>query len=862
MHTELMTQQIREAFDAARARVVDMQRAGAAPDDVMAAHAGDVDEIVVGAFEAALTTAEREASGIALVALGGYGRLELSPGSDLDLLLLYRGWSSADVTALNRDVMYPLWDSGRELGDRIREPRDVVRNFDKVDEVCALLDARLLMGDRGLFADLQGMVSRQVERTRSSFIADLAAASADRHLRYGHAGHLLEPNIRDSAGGMRDIHTIGWAAKVLPGDEAIDGLVAEGHLSAIDADLISTARSFLLRLRIDLHLLTNRHQDQLYLAEQDEIAERLGYHAQEGRPRADRLMQELFEHARQVHAVTESFWDRLTHPGRRRRWRPTRTQNVGDGCVIQEGRLEVVAVTRPQDDVAGWLKVFRRAIRRNAHVGRATLNRLHEELADGPVSWSPEARAAFVDILQSGVGGVLALEAMDLSGLLGSLIPQWQTIRAFPQRDLYHRYTVDRHLFAAVAELAGSRSLDERDVHDAWSFVGDAEALFVAALLHDIGKGRAGDHSEVGAQLAAEIASRMGFAPAETEEVVFLVRDHLVLAETAMRRDLNDPGTVAETAARVGDERRLAMLYLLTRADSLATGPEAWSSFRSSLVRELYARTREHLRGAPVTQAAPASERVTELAAELGLPREEAARLVGPMPDSWMPVFDATAAARQLELVRTHPGPGEVRTAVHHTEEADEFIVVALDRPGLFATVAGVLALRGLDVHDCEIYTRSDGVAVEVFRVMGTHGAVPEERWSKLGSDITAALDGTLDVDAELSKKSAVTRRRRELKRHDAPAHVVVDNDVSATQTVVEVHTQDRVGLLRLITKALTDAGCDLSVAKVATYGVQVVDVFYVRDLSGRKISDPDQVEAIRSHLHEALATRDGSVSA
>lgn len=852
-----MTEEIREAFEAARAKVADLQASGTPPLDVMAAHADDVDAIVTRVFRAALDATGRDPSGIALVALGGYGRRELSPGSDLDLLLLYQGWPASEVTALNRDVMYPLWDSGRELGDRIREPRDVIRNFERIDEVCALLDARLLHGDQALFGDLVGMVSQQLDRSKASVIRELVSATTERHRRYGHAGHLLEPNIRDSAGGLRDIHTLSWAARMLAAPDGVGGLVEGGHLSSIDADLTEAARGFLLRVRLELHLLTGRHQDQLYLGEQDEIARRLGYEAFEGRPRADRLMQELFEHARQTHSLVDSFWDRLTHPGRRRRWRPTRTENVGDGCVIQEGRLEVVAVTRPQDDVAGWINVFRRAVRHSARVGRGTLNRLHEELALGPVTWTAEARASFIEILAAGVPGILALEAMDLGGLLVALIPQWRAIRAYPQRDLYHRYSVDRHLFAAAAELGSSRSSDDRDVHDAWSRVDDPSPLVIASLLHDIGKGRGGDHSIVGAELAESIATDMGFADAQVGDIVFLVRFHLLLAETALRRDLNDPRTIAEVAEIVGDERRAAMLFLLTRADSLATGPEAWSSFRSSLVRELYFRTREHLSGRPVGDRASASDRLGELASAMSIEREEVSRIVGPMPDQWMVVFDEDAAVRQLSLLREPLGEGEVRTSVHHAEEADEFIVVTRDRRGLFATVAGVLSLRGVDVHDAEIFTRADGVAIEIFRVIGTHGQLPDERWNALGGDIASALAGTLDLDAALSKKAQQTRRRRELKRRGAEVSVVADNAASATHTVIEVHTHDRFGLLRLITKTLADVGCDLYLAKVATYGVQVVDVFYVRDAEGRKIEDPEEIDGIVRRLEGVLAVEE-----
>lgn len=863
MHTGLVSTDIRSAFDRARARVQELQDSGVPAPKIMELHTGDVDLIVINVFEGALARMGRETNGVALIALGGYGRAELAPNSDLDLLLLHRGWDTTDVTALNRQVMYPLWNSRRELGDRVREPRDVVRNLAQVDEVCAHLDARLLTGDRGLFADMQSAVWRRLERTRNSVFVDLVKASRERHARYGHLGHLLEPNIRDSAGGLRDIHTLGWASRLLPGAGSdVDALVDAGYLSRIDADLVLAARAFLLRLRIQLHLDTGRHQDQLYLAEQDEIARRLHYDPVEGRPPADRLMQELYVHAREMETITSSFWDRLTHLKRRRRFfgltPGAESVNLGDGCVLKDGRLEVVATTNVGQDAAGWLRVFRRSVLRDVEIGRHSINRLHEEIgaAASPLRWSTEAREVFLEILQSGTKGARALEAMESAGLLSALIPQWQVIRAFPQRDLYHRYTVDRHLIATVEELGESRALDDHDLGDAWSRVPDPDSLFTAALFHDIGKGRGGDHSVLGAELVRESAERMGLTADQVTDAEFLVREHLALAETATRRDLNEPRTIEEMAARVGDARRLSMLYLLTRADSLATGPEAWSSFRSSLVRELYVRTREFLAGAPLP-VAESSGRLSELAAAIGLDRDELAKLVGPMPEAWMAGMDPETARRQLELLRAPLEQDEVRTAVHSTDEADELILVAHDRPGLFSTVAGVLALRGFDVHDAEIYTRSDGTAVEVFRVVGKHGAVSDERWARVRDDVSAALLGVLDLDGELAKKAAQQRRRAPGRRRDARSRVVVDNEASSTNTVVEVHTEDRVGLLRVITKALADAGCDLSLAKAATYGVQVVDVFYVRDLAGHKITNPEQIRRIEERLSVALQAGD-----
>lgn len=847
-----MTAEIREAFERARADVEALQRSGEPADQIVRAHTADVDSIVVGVFEQALGGAELPSSGIALVALGGYGRRELAPASDLDFLLLYRGWSSAQITALNRQVMYPLWDSQREIAGRVREPRDVLRSLDRIDEICALLDTRLLAGDPGLLADVEQSVRRKLDRSRASFFKDLVRASTERHARYGHAGHLLEPNIRDSAGGLRDVHTLFWASKLLPGAEGLLGLAAAGHLSELDAGLVAAAHSFLLRLRIELHLITGRHQDQLYLAEQDDLARRLGYSEDGGAGPADRVMRDLYAHARDAEAVVHSFWDRITHR-RRRRWRSTGSASVGDGCVLVHGRIEVIAVTHPRDDPAGWLRVFRRAVQHDVPLGRGSLNRLHEEVTQAAsVDWSAEGRDVFLDILQSGAHGVRALEAMDSTGFLTALIPEWEAIRCFPQRDLYHRYTIDRHLLAVAAELAASRASDERDIRDAWSRIDDAQSLFVAALLHDVGKGRGGDHSEIGSELAGEAARRMGLDERRVSDVAFLVREHLTLVVLATRRDLNDPRTITEAMARVGDPRRLAMLFLLTRADSLATGPEAWSSFRASLVRELYARTQQRFEGGPEAPA-EMSQRLSDLAPALGLSREETEQLVGPMPEAWSVGLDLDAARRQLDLLREPRAQGEVLTAVHTLAEADEFIVVAPDRPGLFATVAGALALRGVDVHSAEIYTRSDGVAIEVFRVRGAHDAISDERWAKVRDDIRAALDHRLDVDEALGRKTAQSRRRGIGPRQRPHVQLQVDNDASETHTVVEVHTEDRVGLLRVITKALADAGCDVSLAKIATYGVDAVDVFYLRDLEGRKITESEHLRRISERLGAAL---------
>ena len=799
---------MRDAFSLALADATELLSEGAQIDAVLGAHSDAVDEIVRRAFADALASQDKSPAGVALVALGGYGRRELAPGSDLDVLLVHRGWSTADIASLNRELMYPLWDAGREVGARVGEPRDVARNLGRADEAAALLDARLLAGDAGLFAEAHGDVMRRLERGRASFFSQLAGATQARHARYGHTGHLLEPNVRDGAGGLRDIQTVVWAAKLLPGGVALDDLVASGILSELDRDLLVEARGFLLAVRVRLHMVHGRRHDQLYLEDQDAVAPLLGFEP-------DALMQQLYVHARNVDAVVASFWDRMRHRRARRVWRSSGSRVVGDGCVVRDGNVEVVAITSPQEDPAAWMRVFLRSIREGGPVGRGSLNRLHAAVVSGPIPWTPDARDVFVEILQSGERSIRALEAMDASGFLEALLPEWTGIRCRPQRDLYHRFTVDMHLFATVAELARSRSSDDSSVRHAWSRVGDARALFLAALLHDIGKGRGGDHAQIGERLASDVALRMGLDAAEVEDVAFLVRHHLVLAETAVRRDLNDERTVEGVANDVSTVARLAALFLLTRADSISTGPEAWSSFRTSLVGELYAKVLASLEGRAVSRPARAA-------------REEAL-LAQPLRD------------------------GEVRTAVSERDEAHEFLLVAGDRPGLFAAVCGVLALRGADVHDAEIYTREDGIAVEIFRVSGSHGEIPSDRWQRIGSDVRAALTGELDLDEALRRKAAQERHRRAAAPRHAEARVVVDNDASATHTVVEVHATDRMGLLRHVTRALYRAGCDVSLAKVATYGAQVVDVFYVRDLEGNRITSPSHLASIEDMLRRAL---------
>jgi [protein-PII] uridylyltransferase len=790
----------------ARASLEREHRAGARPSSALSAHAAAVDAICAGVFDAAVAHVGRGSAGAVLVAVGGYGRRQLAPSSDLDLMLVHRGWTDDEVKELNRQLMYPLWDSGVEVGNRVRTVAETVAMLTRTDEAMAVLDARPIAGDEALFRELDGAVRRAVERERASILRGLREETTSRHARMGHLGHLLEPDVRESAGGLRDLQSIRWLDRIGGGDATLESLHRSGLVAPSDLEVLEGAEELLAKVRTELHLRAGRRLDVLYLSDQDEVAAAIGYRDQDGRIAGDVLMQELYAHARDVEAILSEAMERCADRPARRRLRGRRSgpRPVGDGCVVRAGRLDVVAASDPRSDPDGWMRVFMHCLEEDALLTRASMSRLRSLLSGAEsIPWTPAALSTFLRIVSSGHRSVRVLEAMDAAGFLGALLPQWRHVRCLPQRNLYHRFTVDMHLFAAAAEVVVSRTSDDPVIREAWELAGDGLSVIVAALLHDVGKGLDGDHVVIGRGLAAAAVDAMGLEQDHAEEVIFLVSEHLTLAETAMRRDLEDPAVISEVSARMGDARRLSMLYLLTRADSIATGPEAWSPFRASLVRELYVRT----------------------LAALGHDRTPVHAEADP---GWAPL-----------LIPDPPAPGEVRTAVRATESGDELVVAARDRPGLLASVAGVLSLRGIEVLSADIRTLDDGTAIESYVVRGTHGPIQPERWDRVRSDLTAAVDGTLDLEAAIRHRAATFRGRRRRARE---THVVVTQDAEG-RTIVEVHAPDSPGLLHRLARALHAGGCDVHLARVATYGVDAVDVFYVtgppaEDASTERLKD------------------------
>lgn len=732
---------------------------------------------------------------LAVVALGSYGLGELCPGSDVDVLLLHDG--RRDVRGVADALWYPLWDAGFVLGHAARTAKETLRLADRdLDTLTALLDVRVVGGE--LAPEAARVVERVRDlapRRREALIAELGAASGRRRARPGPVAEMLEPNLKEGAGGLRDLHALDWAGWALGIPGGLGTLAARGYLHPGDGESLTEARGRLLDLRVALHRVTRGRSDVLALQDQDGVATMVGA------PDADALVRALSAAARRVAWLAADVWDRLGATARGPGGRvASRDRVVAPDVSVRDARVHVDA----DAIVDGGLVV--RAAAAAAALGlpfdRPTLRRL----GDAPApTWVAAERDGFVALLRAGERAVAVFEALDHEGVLASILPEWDHVRSLPQRNAYHRHTVDRHLLETVAEAAAL--LDDASGPDA-SVVADCrrpDLLLLAALLHDLGKGLAGDHAQTGAAAASLVAQRMGFADADAGTLAWLVRDHLLMAETASRRDLADPATIARFTDRVGGVERLRLLYLLTVADSRATGPAAWGSGKSALLRELLLRTLVRLGGG----SAPLAPDVV------------------PAPEA-IEGEDVVVRWDRLE-------DGRLRCTVGAT-----------DRPGLLAGVAGALTLEGLDIAAAVGRSEPDGRAVELFTGSDEFGRLEDERGRlRAAETVRAVLAGTVPLVELLRERRA---RYASTRLNGPAARVEIALDESDDATVVEVHARDEVGLLARVAAVFSDQGLDVTVAKVATLGDRVVDVFYVRDAQG-KVTDHSRLAELEAAL-------------
>ena len=809
-------------------------------------------------------------AGLALVAVGGYGRGELAPLSDIDLLVLTAKESDPAADVIVEQLLYLLWDLGLKVGHAKRTVPDTIRSSREDHTILTgLIEMRFIAGDAPLYKKLETAFQKELGRIKPGDFAEIKLAERDaRHQKHGATRYMVEPNVKEGKGGLRDLHTLFWIAKLAYRADSIIDIVDKGVLRETEARRFAAAQRFLWTVRCHLHLLAGRPEERLDFDAQMSIAPRMGFAARGGMRDVERFMKRYHLATRDVGSLTRIICAAMETDFRKRRislaedFRPG--QHFGH-FTIRAGRINLDKDLMFRDEPLRMLQIFHLALEQNADIHPQALQRITRGLPwlGEATRRDPEATAEFLGILKSRRNPERVLRLMNESGVLGRFLPDFGKIVAMMQFDMYHSYTVDEHTIKVIGVLhnIGTGGLAET-APVATSVMPEIESrlvLFVAALLHDIAKGRDGDHSELGAELALELCPSLGLSQEETETVSWLVRHHLLMSKTAFRYDLNDPKTIDDFAAIVQSPERLKLLLVLTVADIRGVGPTIWNGWKAALMRDLYYQTDAVLRGADAAVIAAGN---AEVARDIvrgrldGWSDEEFAAYAAMMPRQYWTGFDTESQLRHAGLGRTFRSMDVPLLADFRQVEdknVTELTLLTIDDAGLFSRIAGAVAGHGINIAGARITTCADGTVLDVFQLQTTSNEpVTDERLlGRVKTSIEKAVSGTLRPQAALRERwQSLPERVRHLP---VPSRVILSNRISSTHTVIEVNGRDMPGLLHRLTRALAELGLQIQTATVSTYGERVVDVFYVKDLFGLQVHNEARLTTIRDQLLEVF---------
>jgi [protein-PII] uridylyltransferase len=846
-----------------------MHAEGASGQQSVQAHARFVDDLVRSITR--LVAADAAAAGLTpapfvVIALGGYGRGELHPSSDIDLMVVYDGELPAHVQRVTQELLYTLWDLGLQIGHSLRSLQDCVA-IARTDlpSRTSMQAARLITGDRGLFARFRRVLRENVYRRDFERFLEATLAERDqRYRKFGGSPYIGEPNVKESAGGLRDMHTAMWLGAAKFGARTLRELAAKGLITPREQEATDAALTFLWRVRNELHFLSGHKNDTLTRDLQPLVAKNLGYVNEGDTLAVERFMREYYLHARVIHRVSRRLIARCQDTlsrgsaGEHRQ----RQQALADGLVFIDGRLHLSErAERPfAETPARLMKVFWHLHRLGCELSLDVERAIEESLdvIDDGFRKSPDVRDLFLDICRQWGRVALTLGEMHELGVLGRYLPEFGALTCLVQYDVYHKFSADQHSLLAVEHLealAPGQSAESEGAAQVFSEVEKPELLMLGMLLHDIGKARGHGHVAKGIPLVRELTARLGLAPEDAGVVEFLVAHHLTMSHIAQRRDIDDPKTISDFAAVVGDPQRLRMLYLLTYADMRAVGPGVLTPWQAVILHELYARTHAVLTGgrAERPNRAHLAERLAgQLAGEA--PLQQVKAHLAMMSDRYLATTSVQRMAEHVRMLQRLDGTAVVTELFHHPDlGSSDLVVVTRDLPGLFSLIAGTLAAHGINIISAQIQTRADGIAIDTFQVNDPTGeaVTSPAHWSRTLAALRAVIAGEESVEALLARRRTAGRTPQ---GPEAPPKISIDNGLSDAFTVIEVKCPDRLGLLYLITRTLSAHGLDIASARIATEIDQAFDAFYVHDGRGGKLEAPDAVERVRAALAQALS--------
>ncbi|PIP38659.1 MAG: [protein-PII] uridylyltransferase [Desulfobacterales bacterium CG23_combo_of_CG06-09_8_20_14_all_51_8] len=805
----------------------------------------------------------------AIIALGGYGRTEQSVHSDVDLLFLFQKHVPAAADELIREIVYPLWDLKMEVGYATRSIDDCILMARTDFEVLtSILDARFICGISSVFTKLRDQVIRKIVKRNAKKITHwLIERNRLRHHDFGDSTFQLQPNLKEGKGGLRDYHTLRWIAAIQFDLQQTRDLEFLGILSHLEYTEMMAALTFIWHVRNRLHLLAKRKCDQLYFEYQRPVAEAMGFTDEKGQSAVEKFLGRLHSHMSFIKNQLQLFLYESGY-GKRGKWRAS-VEKISEtpGIHLLKGRLNFDSPETIVNDPEMLIRIFEVSARLKIPLSRESerLVREFNYLVDDAFRASLSVRNAFEKVLLLPAPTFNVLEQMLNTGFLVSLIPEFESIVNRIQYDAYHLYPVDHHMLRTVYILKMFGDLEDPDTDDLcgrlFSGLKRKKLLLLAALMHDIGKGREGRHSEAGAEIAAKVLKRMGYSSREIDLVSFLIEHHLLLIKTATRRDINDEETAIVCARQIQDDNRLKMLYLLTVADSQATGPKAWNTWTASLLQHFFIKVLGILEKGELATTSVVNRMARKKKALVDAGRAldgvDAAAVFDEMSPRYVlntPVKDILA---HIVLYRRFSDRPFIMEVARDPEINSRTVTIcAKDRPGLVSKIAGVFTLNNINILDAQANTWKNGIALDIFKVEPPPDQVYEDaRWKRVEDNLAAVLAGTLNLQAELAGKPV------SVKRSDAfvsirPNRVAVDNAGSSFYTIIEVFSYDFKGLLYNVTDAIRRLGLNITVAKIATKVDQVVDVFYVRDENDAKVDDPAAVARIKKEILAVLPAR------